>query len=116
MTKSPEDLEREVAKIVENANLMGSYRPAARAVIALVQGHGEVPSASPKPPADDGWLDIAGAPRNTPVDLWRSGERLTDFQMDNAGHWCRAEGYPATTRVLTSPPTHYRPRPPTPAG
>lgn len=49
-----------------------------------------------------------------PVDLWRDGERLTDFALDERGYWTRKEGYPAKTRVLMSAPSHWRPIPPPP--
>lgn len=60
------------------------------------------------------WLDIATAPLDgTPVDLWRDGERLLEFHWNvDQKRWEKKVGYPATTIVLTEPPTHWMPVPP----
>lgn len=60
------------------------------------------------------WRDIATAPLDgTPVDLWRDGERLLEFHWNvDQKRWEKKVGYPATTIVLTEPPTHWMPVPP----
>ncbi len=60
------------------------------------------------------WRDIGSAPTDgTPVDLWRDGERMTEFHW-NAGmaRWEKQVGYPARTIALTATPTHWMPVPP----
>lgn len=51
---------------------------------------------------------------DTPVDLWRDGERLIDFSFGKRG-WTKTHGYPAVTTVLGSPPSHFMQRPSAPA-
>lgn len=41
------------------------------------------------------------------VDLWRDGERLTDYRLMNGRRWEAKIGYPVVTRVLTKQPTHF---------
>jgi len=54
-----------------------------------------------------GWLPIAEHDGSSdPVDVWRDGERFTDFSLVN-GRWQRKVGYPTVTQVLTTPPTHF---------
>lgn len=60
-----------------------------------------------------GWSLIDTAPVGTPVDLWREGERLTDFTFDGS-RWSKPVGWPVRIVVLTKPPTHWRPVPTAP--
>jgi len=81
---------------------MGAWRNALQAATDLQEA-----SLAP-------WRDIARAPTDgTPVDLWRDGERMTDFHW-NAGmaRWEKQVGYPARTIALTATPTHWMPVPP----
>lgn len=62
-----------------------------------------------------GWWPIEDHPGTPePVDLWRDGERLTDFCFVN-GRWQKVHGYPAVTTVLVPQPTHFMTRPADPS-
>lgn len=63
-----------------------------------------------------GWRPIAEHDGSEgPFDLWRNGERLTEFYW-RRGHWERQHGYPASTTVLTVGPSHFRALPTPPEG
>lgn len=66
-----------------------------------------------------GWRPIAEHDGSEgPFDLWRDGERLTDFRWRTRGLapcWQKEVGYPSRTLILTEQPSHFMPVPSGPA-
>lgn len=62
------------------------------------------------------WLPVDAAPRDgTVVDLWRDGERLTDYRWcPKRNTWITERGFPVVTVALVTQPTHFMlaPKPP----
>lgn len=66
--------------------------------------------------ADEAWRPINTAPQDgSVVDLWRDGERLTDYWWSQTRKtWITHSGFPVVTVCLTTRPTHwmFAPTPP----
>lgn len=67
---------------------------------------------------EDCWRPIDTAPLDgTEVDLWRDGERLTNWRFNARRHgWSQEVGYPVVTVYLIKQPSHWMPVPDGPKG